>query len=276
MDITSFGDPLLPNPGMPRDMGGDAPKWPRSTIPFELRLLSIRNISAAVGAPTAPLWGRQVYGEPGPAPANQIVPPVPWDFALGTCNYDPIQLADDPTAQALITAPGFLPFSGPMYVPSIGGHDSQRINGGGPHTNFGALGNDPPTAAVFTTFLPGFNAGNSISDRVLCRYIDPDNVNGTCIRFENPYVAQAGFPHPVAAGGSPSLAGDRRYVDTIEGGFQYNANINLLPRRALVSVTTRYRTGKDLPFIFSTKSEEVSLEAAANYQNGTVLRRRRN
>jgi type II secretory pathway pseudopilin PulG len=284
MDIQSASDPLLPVPGASlagkRDLGTGPIPWLRSTIPLELRVLTIRNVSAVSPSIAGdPYFGRQRYTEPGtPLP---YVPSVPWDFKPGQCNYDPIAFPNNAAAPGLITTAGFTPFG----LGGVTTHDTERVMGGLPHTNFNSLGNDPPTDNVFLTFLPaplglpgGVNANSS--DRVLARWIDPDSPGGTFVRFANPMATNtltfsAGVPNVSVPGCTPVLPGNVRYVDTIEGGFQYNDNVPVAAN-ALVSVTTRYRTGRNLGFFFSTKSEDVSLEASVNYQTGTVIRTRRN
>lgn len=276
-----------------RDLGGDPndpgkPQWQRSTVPFELRLLTIRNVSAGTN-PTSPWFGRRPYNEPGPAPQRQAVPPVPWDYDTGGCNYDPILLSDAGSAQSmLVTTPGYNPFN-----VGSGVHGVNRVRTAGadfPHGNFRALGNDPPSNDCFsdnTCFLPTAVTGNATtlqansSDRVIANWIDPDNPNGTFVRFENPLSgadANEGA-NPFNTVGNP-LFGTQRYVNAYEGGFQYqtpmSSGAGLVPVRALVSVTTRYRTGRDIAFTFSTKSEEVSLDASVNYQNNTIRRTYRN
>lgn len=295
MDVGNGDSALIPVTGAStaakRDMGGDpindaAHAWKRSTVPFELRLLTIKNVAAGVD-PSDKWFSRQSYTEPS---GRQAIPPVPWDYPQKLCNFDPI-LVSDPQASSIMTPVGYAP-----YNPPIANHAGSRVRWKSrdfPHTNFGALGNDPPTNDCFEdghcflstaiNVLVGFSfpATNTLdgnaSDRVLARWIDPDNPDGTFVRFENSRTDPKGMVPQGggAASATGPLNGQARYVDTIEGGYQYNGNAPL-PTRALVSITTRYRTGRDIPFVFTTKSQDVSLEASYNYQQNTLIRLRRN
>jgi len=57
-----------------------------------------------------------------------------------------------------------------------------RMANGTLHANFNMIGNDPPTNEVFANREAGAAA---ISDKALISYIDPDTVDGTCLRFVN-------------------------------------------------------------------------------------------
>jgi hypothetical protein len=48
-----------------------------------------------------------------------------------------------------------------------------------------------------------------------------------------------------------------------------------VPTRVAVSISTRFRTGRDIPFQFSTATEEVSVEKVSRYLTTAISRKKR-
>jgi hypothetical protein len=152
----------------------------------------------------------------------------------------------------------------------------ERIRNGGIHANYNQLGNDPPTQQALANRL----GTRPATDRAVVSYVDPDSVQGTCIRLLNTIRPRA---HDTAPGHRY-----RRYLDAYGGPFLYNhyarslppgtgvdqrgawkieTGAGALPSRALVSVTVRYRNDSRVPFQFSTASQEVELENLKHFQS---------
>jgi hypothetical protein len=211
-------------------------------VPFELRLMTITQ-TVPNADPNRAQYPSMITAYKNPAvppvqdtadPAVQIgrvfdaigVKPAPNDYVAGNCRYDPIPFGLDTTGTS---------FAG----------ISARVDDPNPHPNYGVIGNDPPNEAVLT--------GVTASEQVLCRYIDPDDVHGTCIRLENP-------------NGVPAYANAMPAPTEGNGPFRYNGSAPL-PRRAVVSVAVRFRNNKRIPFQFNTQTMEVSLEKLVQFQS---------
>lgn len=275
-DPRDVGDGLLPlrapnTPGDRRDriQNGVANGIYRSNLPLELRVMTIPDVRAIFSGATAPpavsnsnyfIWGRR-------ADLKSIYP-FPMDAAAGRVNYDPValdmvaqSLNAESTGQRILDAAGTLmalatPASGP------------RVRLGQPHPNFGYIGNDPPTQDALNTRGEwtgvGFGPARAITDVVLARYVDPDSVGGTCVRLAN---GNRALGIPAVVPGS-----DRNYVNAYAGPQRWRPGLQL-PKRALVSVATRYRTARRIPFSFGSESVEVELTAMNRFHVVDRLRR---
>ena len=256
--------------------------WNRSTIPYELRLLHIPGVRAATAGnarqvdPSETANGR---------PTTHILG-APFDFARGQVNYDPIPIRMSFDAGNGVTAAAFLDGNyryqvGAAVQTTQGSGRRVRHTAGGPdqhHPNYNDIGNDPPTQAALTLRDAGPRAP---SDKVIARYIDPDSIDGTAIRLVNNISRTAG------------TGTYRRYLDAYVGdpslgfGFLYNTyrtgagpaswdatGDTPTPRRALISITTRYRNDRRLPLQFATERLEVDLEGVITYDGGRNRRDR--
>lgn len=278
--------------------------WQRSKIPFELRLLTIRGVdadrngqllndSAGAGRARDPQGGLSI-----------LRPPFDYDWdGNKKANYDPIRVPAttvglgagetgvdflDPakTFYRWIVTPGPVPVTDQR---SAGGERVQSGSGPGGlnlHANYDNLGNDPPTQLALTQPSVG-TPGQSwpqANDRVLASYVDPDSVHGTCVRLENNLNSDATKWQPnryrryLNAMSVGRFGADRdvdflfnHYVGELDPAavsptYDY-ASQRTVPRRALVSVTTRYRTNKREKFSFATETMEVELEGAVRFQS---------
>lgn len=199
------------------------------------------------------------------ADTTSVVPP-PFDLESNNANYDPIPLPmlDQTYAQYAST-----------------GASGARIRGGGPlarlHCNWGNVGNDPPSHEALQARAQWTGTGygeavRPVRDQLLASYIDPDSVHGTCVRLGNDWVRNNNGDIGLLARGEGA---PRPYVNATGGPQTYsprfwNANNPLTvgpPRRALISVATRFRYTKQTPFAFATESVEVELEALNRFQD---------
>jgi hypothetical protein len=159
----------------------------------------------------------------------------------------------------------------------------------GVHGNWNNVGNDPPSELCFANRQYYDQAANNgqgallaardVTDVSIASYIDPDSVHGTCVRLGNDWLRKSGNVGLIAKG----EANPRPYVNAMGGPQKYqpswwNAdNPDVLaqpPKRALVSVSTRFRYTRQTPFAFATESVEVDLEALERFQ--TTARMKRN
>lgn len=231
--------------------------YPRSTIPFELRLLTISNVPARktlspdnypADMPTDPseAGSGHFLGAPfdhyRPGPAGSI-------GGQRAVNYDPyalpMQAGSATTLDRMVTRSGT----------SIWG-SGERVNGGGNHGNYNNIGNDPPTDAVLNYRSPA-----QATDRVLASYVDPDSVLGTTVKLGNNLSAAGAGPLWVDAYLGPHM------WNTNGGAIPAAPNGKAPPRRAMISVTTRFRNDRRIPFQFATETAEVELEALTGYQS---------
>ena len=288
MNITNPHDALVPVSGASnaatRDLAkssGATPTWARSTIPLELHLFTAPFVpAAAVTGGVAQQWNALTpYGlNLSPSdPANPQIAIAPFEYTKNKCNFDPLPLDVSGYRTFLQNSPaGYWPAS----YGRVDGEAGNNI-----HSNFSNIGNDPPDDAVFTkadTFYstltpgqPGINNGQSLgnslagaptrcSDVVIARYIDPDDVHGTCVRLNNPTATAAVRPYYNAyttlhdtTGGSGAAPDDR--------GYLYRSGLGA-PSRIFLSVATRYRSSNSVPFQFATSSVELDLEQLNRYQ----------
>jgi prepilin-type N-terminal cleavage/methylation domain-containing protein len=264
------------------DTSADRSRWTRATVPYELRLLTIPDVMALtlaspIPAPTNPNMGA-VPPTTGIVMGRRFdtvnVLEVPFDVPSGVCNYDPVPLP--------ATADHGLSTTHPTYqVPASG----ERVRGMGVHGNWNNVGNDPPSEQCFANrqyFDQSANAllpARDVTDVSIASYIDPDSVHGTCVRLGNDWLRKSGNVGLIAKG----EANPRPYVNAMGGPQKYqpswwNAdNPDVLsepPKRALVSVSTRFRYTRQTPFAFATESVEVDLEALQRFQ--TTARMKRN
>jgi prepilin-type N-terminal cleavage/methylation domain-containing protein len=261
--------------GAPRT-GGAA--WARSTVPYELRLLTIPDVPALLGGKTAvapstaiPPVGRQLRRR-----LDMVgVLPFPYDVKANDVNYDPIA---QPAEAATFTK---LNQASAHYGAASGGRVAKTSGTVYSHGNWNNLGNDPPTDQVFLATRERFTGtdfdtatAGTATDISLAKYVDPDAVSGTFVRLAN----DLNLLNPGEAAGAA-----RPYINAYGGPQRYspriwnanNADITVPPpKRALVSVSTRYRTSKQLPFVFATEQVEVDLEALVKFQNATYRTRR--
>jgi prepilin-type N-terminal cleavage/methylation domain-containing protein len=225
----------------------------RSTVPFEMRLFSITGVSATTGGIPAAGAPPLIYGHrTDPVPPYISVLPVPYDIPAGQINYDPVAVACSTAGTAPYLFPGPHPYGGAAP-------NQTRVNGTTAHTNYGFLGNDPPHNSVFA----GVGAANC-SDRIIARYIDPDAVDGTYVRF---YNTDAHSEQIRLVPTIRNLSGDV----AMRNPLAWNPNITY-PSRMAVGVATRYRSGRDIAFQFASESQEVTLEAAAKYHADSIQR----
>lgn len=260
--------------------------WNRSTIPFELRVLTIPGVESDSNMVRA-TGHRQL--------ADGSVPKPPYDYVAGSINYHPVPINWE-------TDPAVIPKADTFRVgvsrrlepapaaPVAAGGARVAAAGAIPHPNYNNIGNDPPTNEVLTKATLG---GVRPRDVVLASYVDPDSVHGTCVRLLNtlgtsPHAAALGeVPHVV-----PGPMGEyRKYLNAYGGEFLYNHYAALMPnplpvgvqpwdvtrgasipRRALVSVSTRYRTDSRVKFNFATETIELDLENVVRFQtlNGSL------
>lgn len=284
MELSGPNDPLAPEPiptglgltlaniwskhgfdRIKRDLGGASTPgtaWMRSTVPFELRLLTIPVVRAAkkdfsTSADTDPSstpWGGALDTDGVPKAA-----PYDYDPSLPAprVNYDPIPITMADHAYDFLTIAST---NTPPYTAC-----GPRVLGTAEHQNYGNLGDDPPTGDVFNNLLGTPPAGVTPTvprDEVLARYVDPDNIHGTCVCLEN-MTMEGTHPYVNAYDTSPQWFSPGAYP---QRGLLYRQDAGY-PRHALVSVTTRYRTNLAIPFQFSTSSEEVDLSALESYQS---------
>lgn len=252
--------------------------YPRSTVPFELRLLTIPGVRARVaGAGNHPF-------DPSDAAADHILG-APFDHfrlnnstATQQVNYDPYPLPMRTGVQERLGLnDGAPPTSQVATVPRRNGAgvtttifaSGERVRGGGAHPNYNNIGNDPPTNAALGDRL----AGPQPSDKVIASYIDPDSVPGTTIKLGNnsqiPPVAQPWFNAYV---GHPS-SGFRGHLWNMNNPVGGNEGTIQPPQRAFISITTRFRNNRRIPFQFATETAEVNLETLVSYQTMSRVQR---
>lgn len=265
--------------------------WQRSTIPFELRVMTVPGVEADLDGARA--TAQRVL------PDGTVAKP-PFDYVAGNVNYHPVPvpLVVAPLAGALTPAEAMAvtnsrriqsaipPAAPPPAVPASG----PRVAGAVPHANYNNIGNDPPSNTVFQRARLGAAAPR---DTVLAQYVDPDSVHGTFVRLLNTLGAA---PHSAAGGElTHAMRGGmgvyRKYLNAYGGEFLYNHYAALLPnplpvgmqpwdvtrgssipRRALVGVSTRYRTDSRVKFSFATETIELDLENVVRFQtlNGSL------
>ncbi|MEB3285206.1 MAG: prepilin-type N-terminal cleavage/methylation domain-containing protein [Candidatus Sericytochromatia bacterium] len=241
----------------------------RAPVPFELRLLTIpdvkviRNATAQNGAPVRRLnTGRR-------ADDTGVLPP-PFDVEPNQCNYDPVPMPNLDTTYNLFSATSAGPWGNPSGARVRG---TNRM-----HCNWDNVGNDPPTNDALgdrgewdgTGYIGN---GRPIRDQVLASYIDPDSIHGTSVRLGNDWVrdVNTGDIGLIARGENAP----RPYVNATGGPQTYSPRFwhpdNPLtvgpPRRALISVATRFRYSRQTPFAFATESVEVELESLNRFQD---------
>jgi prepilin-type N-terminal cleavage/methylation domain-containing protein len=240
--------------------------------------------------------GRRLLA-PGAAPgADASFPDPPFDYdgrnASRRANYDPvpIPMTNPPAAafdeDSLTTIFRYtLPSGARTGRPPSG----PRIAGGGRHANFGMVGNDPPTAEVFgNRIAPQFADETGairirpIADTLLMPYVDPDTVPGTSVRFVNNVhepTAAPGADGRIALGAGGFY---HRFIEPIGPGCDYFENrvhaltgnttadtalgaFGVRPARALVSMSVRYRSRRDIPFQFATVTSEIPLDGIEQF-----------
>ena len=269
------GDGLLPlrepnAPGDRRDriQNGVANGIYRSNLPLELRLMTIPDVRAVVNALAPPNFTNSNYFIWGRRADLQSIYPFPMDVRNGRVNYDPVAL--DMAAQSLnaeSTGQRILNAAGTLMA-GVTAASGSRVRLSPPHPNFGYIGNDPPSQDALNyrgewTGV-GFGPARAITDVVLARYVDPDSVGGTCVRLAN---GNRALGIPAVVPGS-----DRNYVNAYAGPQRWRPGLQL-PKKALVSVVTRYRTARRIPFSFGSESIEVELTAMNRYHVVDRLRR---
>lgn len=277
----------------------------RTAIPYELRIMTIPGVYAGDPNPEAPyvvtppggLAGDNVGYDPTVgrilAPGliapdiDFLAPPFDYDGTKNSAlaNYDPIPVpiigtpADfmDPTSVANIYR--FRLAGVIMGRPACGPRIAANPAPGPLHGNFNMLGNDPPTDAALINRDP---AAAPITDKVLISYIDPDTVEGTCMRFvNNMQESPAGPPDVNGVIRTPDNRPYRRYLNMYGQECSYFENryqdswgdltpsptgaYGALPSRALLSVSIRYRNRKDLPFQFATLQSEIDLDGVKTF-----------
>ncbi|MEB3222211.1 MAG: prepilin-type N-terminal cleavage/methylation domain-containing protein [Candidatus Sericytochromatia bacterium] len=258
-------------------------RWTRATLPYELRLLTIPDVQA-LRTPLVTDTGQLAAVPPVPGKAmgrhfdSVGVLEAPFDIPRGEVNYDPVPLA---TVDHGLDATRH-----PVYTSTQA--SGSRVSGQGSHGNWNNIGNDPPANVCFNLrnlYDASANGGQGqmvaareITDVVLASHIDPDSVHGTCVRLGNDWVRKSGGIGLIAKGET----NPRPYVNAMGGPQKYqpswwNAdNPDTLagpPKRALVSVSTRFRYTRQTPFAFATESVEVELEALQRFQTTSRLRR---
>jgi hypothetical protein len=219
-----------------------------------------------------------------PDQAFFLEPPFDYDGRApnGQANYDPIpiRMIDPPAARLDPNSLNNLfRFQSPAGATTARPASGPRIAGGGLHANFGMLGNDPPTQQALGV-RPG---APEPSDVLLVPFIDPDSYPGTSCRFVNNLHQPPAAPNANGLIPLPSGGFYRRYVEMVGPACDYLENrvlslrgappgadeevgaYGILPNRALISVTTRYRSRRDVPFQFATVQTEVSLDGVAQY-----------
>ncbi|MFN3431139.1 MAG: type II secretion system protein [Candidatus Sericytochromatia bacterium] len=254
--------------------------WFRSTIPFELRVLTVPGVEADRDGNRD--TAQRIL-------ADGTLPKPPYDYMPNNINYHPVPIPHFPgtanTASYLAAAQRRLERP-PAPMANAGG--ARVRNGSGQtHPNFNNIGNDPPSQAVFDHPRLGDARPN---DKVLAQYVDPDNVHGTCVRLLNTLgAAPTSADQREAFHAPPPAFGEyRRYLNAYGGEFLYNHYASLvqsppaaawntamgatLPRRALLSVATRYRTDSRVPFQFASEIIELDLENIVRFQslNGSM------
>jgi prepilin-type N-terminal cleavage/methylation domain-containing protein len=274
-----------------RPMDRAAAGWNRSTIPFELRVLTIPGVEADMDGVRQ--TAQRVL-------ADGTVPKPPYDYVANSINYHPVPInwETDPavipksTTFSILTSRRIEPAPAP---PVNAGGPRVRAGGAVPHPNYNNIGNDPPTNEVLSRALLNNlqGAAQRPRDVVLASYIDPDSVHGTCVRLLNTLGVS---PHAAAIGEAPhNVPGPmgvyRKYLNAYGGEFLYNHYAALMPnplpvgvqpwdvtrgasipRRALVSVSTRFRTDSRVKFNFATETIELDLENVVRFQtlNGSM------
>jgi hypothetical protein len=263
---------------IPRDR---AVGWNRSTIPFELRVLRIPGVKTDLDADNNRTTSQRVL-------ADGTVPKPPYDYPMNQVNYHPVPISWETNPATTPKADTFrntqtrrLETAGAAVNAS-----GARVRGPAavPHANYNNIGNDPPTDEVLAQRFPNERP----RDTVLASYIDPDSVHGTCVRLLNTLGVS---PHTAGLGETahavPAAMGEyRKYLNAYGGEFLYNHYAALtpnpatwdvtrgssLPRRALVSVSTRYRTDSRISFNFATETIEIDLENVVRFQtlNGSM------
>lgn len=274
-----------------RDAGrkaSDGAPYHRSTVPYEIRLLTIPDVLAVKFAASNPAVAANVSGDKylgrrliiptvgvgTPAPGPDGVKKFPHDVAPSEVNYDPLPLG--------IELPADLSRSIAEYTPSAG--SGARVNGL-QHGNFNNIGNDPPAEACFADGQRrhwngvaegpppdpsgAFGAAEGVSDTLVARYIDPDATSGTFVRLAADEAWRGINTNNRAY--VNAYGGPQRWRQRLLNGAPPPAlsatTLRAPPKRAQISVTTRYRSSTAIPFSFSTESVEVDLEALSRYQS---------
>jgi prepilin-type N-terminal cleavage/methylation domain-containing protein len=267
---------------VPKDRA--AAGWNRSTIPFELRALTIPAVQVDLDADGDRTRAQRLL-------ADGTVPKPPFDYLMNQINYHPVPInwENNPLITPKASTFAAVPANRRRLEPAPAGlvdAAGARVAGAGavPHANYNNIGNDPPTNEVLQ-----LRFGNARPrDVVLASYVDPDSVHGTCVRLLNT-LGQA--PHSAADGETvhpvpPAMGVYRKYLNAYGGEFLYNHYAALtpnpaawdvtrgssIPRRALVSVSTRYRTDSRIKFLFATETVEIDLENVVRFQtlNGSM------
>ncbi|MEB3328824.1 MAG: hypothetical protein VKQ33_06290, partial [Candidatus Sericytochromatia bacterium] len=265
------------------DNSMDRSRWTRATVPYELRVLTIPDVLAL----TPPLTNSNPNTTtnppvPGLALGRRFdtvsVLEVPFDVPQNACNYDPVPLP--------ATADHGLGQTHPVYGFAASG---RRVLGTGIHGNWNNIGNDPPSEQCLSerqffdqaasNGAGALQTARDVTDLSIASYIDPDSVHGTCVRLSNDWLRKSGGVGLIAKGET----NPRPYVNAMGGPQKYQPswwhadNPDTLaepPKRALVSVSTRFRYTRQTPFAFATESVEVDLEALQRFQ--TTARMKRN
>jgi prepilin-type N-terminal cleavage/methylation domain-containing protein len=274
-----------------RPMDRAAAGWNRSTIPFELRVLTIPGVESDMDGARA--TGQQIL-------PDGTLPKPPYDYAANNINYHPVPINWETDPAVVPRADTFRVTASRRLQPAPAapvnaGGPRVRAPGALPHPNYNNIGNDPPTNEVLTRGL--LNNPQGVAQRprdvVLASYIDPDSVHGTCVRLLNtlgvaPHAAGLGEAAHVVPG---PMGEYRKYLNAYGGEFLYNhyaalmpnplpvgvqpwdvARGSSIPRRALVSVSTRFRTDSRVKFNFATETIELDLENVVRFQtlNGSM------
>jgi prepilin-type N-terminal cleavage/methylation domain-containing protein len=245
----------------------------RSTIPFELRCLTVPGVRSGTGNPML----HQNYQTP-----NGVTEylDAPFDYAPGTVNYDPIPVTFSlDAAKALQTAQT----TNRGALGTVNGSGARVA--GAHHDHYGKIGNDPPNQQALSTRLAG---APPITDKVLASWVDPDSVHGTCVRLLNTIGLAPGLPN-AAENAHPPRGGFgeyRRYLNAYGGEYLYNHYRSVvvaggvpdysvtgldtgpgIPKRALVSIATRYRNDSRVDFQYASDQIEIDLENLVRYQS---------
>lgn len=262
-----------------RDRGPEG--WVRSTVPYELRLLTIPDVvavdigsnggSEAAPNPTAASLPNRVGYHNGRRLDVVSVLPFPYDVLNLEANYDPLPMPM--TADTFVQMTTNSTHYGAACGPRVKSPANNAVHG-----NFNNIGNDPPTQAALSTrrhwdatTRTFTNAVEPITDTLLARYVDPDAVHGTFVRLANDWNYE-----------NETETQPRPYINAYGGPIRYNplwwnadnTAANTPPTRALVSVATRFRLSRQHPFAFSTESVEVDLETLTRFQTMDYRKRR--
>lgn len=285
----------------------------RTAVPHELRMLTIPDVAA--GAPAAPanytcttadtsIPGHPVAYDstvgriiaPGVAAGGEprfLDPPFDYDGMKddGRANYDPVPIPMPGTgvpaaSYAADTTTGLFRFLQPAGGRAARPPSGPRIRGAGLHSNFGMVGNDPPTAEALANRIPPLDPPGAtvrpITDTLIMAYVDPDSVEGTSVRFVNNLAEPSTAAD--AAGRAQWASGARyhRFVETIGPECPYFENrvhgllgpggastsvgaLGMRPNRLLISAAVRYRSRRDIPFAFANVQSEIPLDGVDQF-----------